>query len=84
MEFESVLRSLASILRPPAKGDESEVNSEARTRPLGRCKPLTPRRLWATGRVPETYTQQCWGSSEDLRVRLLTQGHVRTDSTDVI
>lgn len=48
--------------------------------PLGRCKPLTPRRLWATGCVPEIYTQQCWGSSEDLRVRLLTQGHVRTNS----
>lgn len=33
MKFESVLRSLASPLRPPTRTDESEMNSDARTLP---------------------------------------------------
>lgn len=44
MEFESVLRSLASVLRPPAEGDESEVSSDARTWPSGQVQATHPQK----------------------------------------
>lgn len=44
MEFESVLRSPASFLRAPAKGDESEVNSEARTQSAGQVQATHPQK----------------------------------------
>ena len=80
MTFESVLRSLASLLGPPAKGDESEVQSDAGTRPAGQVLATHPQKV--LGYRPcarDLHTAVLGGSSEDLTVSLLTQGHVRTN-----